>query len=331
MSINTKKIKKNAWRITKKRGKTALRLRVPGGHLNVNHFDLIKEIADKYGNGTVHITIRQGFEIPDIDFDKIPEINSMLEPYIQDVEIEHGVSIEKPKEGFPSAGTRNISACIGNRVCPYANYDTAEFAYEIEKAVFPNDYHVKIALTGCPNDCIKAHLQDIGIIGQVDRRYDEYRCIGCKACVENCQRRVTGALSMVNYKVKIDKNRCIGCGECIMKCPTGAWHRNPEHFFRVVIMGRTGKKNPRLASNFLEWVDKETIIKVLKNLYSYVDKYIDKQNPDGKEHIGYIFDRTGYQVFKEHVLKDITLPFGAKVAEHIYFAGYFYEKNSLMK
>jgi anaerobic sulfite reductase subunit C len=255
----------------------------------------------------------------------------LLTPYIKDVEIENGVCIEKPEEGFPSAGTRNISACIGNRVCPFANYDTAEFANEIEKAVFPNDYHVKIALTGCPNDCIKAHLQDIGIIGQVDRQYDEYRCIGCKACVENCKRRVTGALTMVNHKVKIDKTRCLGCGECIMKCPTGAWHRNPEHFFRVVILGRTGKKNPRLASTFLEWVDKDTIIKVLKNLYTYIDRYIDKQNPDGKEHIGYIFDRTGYEVFKECVLKDITLPIGAKVAERIDFAGYFYEKNNLMK
>ena len=52
MDINTKKVKKNAWRITKKRGKTALRIRVPGGHLDVRHFDLIKQIANIYGNGS---------------------------------------------------------------------------------------------------------------------------------------------------------------------------------------------------------------------------------------------------------------------------------------
>ena len=34
------------------------------------------------------------------------------------------------------------------------------------KTVFPNDYHVKIVL-GLPNDCIKAHLQDIGILGRL--------------------------------------------------------------------------------------------------------------------------------------------------------------------
>lgn len=324
MSMNVKKLKKNAWRVTKERGKTALRLRVPGGHLDVVHLPFIQKIAEEYGNGTVHITTRQGFEIPGVDFADIEEVNQLLAPYIRKVEIENGVRIDNPEEGFPAAGTRNISACIGNRVCPFANYDTSALAIEIEKEIFPNDYHVKVALTGCPNDCIKAHLQDIGVIGQVDRTYDEYRCVGCKACVKNCERRVTGALSMVNGKVRIDKNRCIGCGECILKCPTNAWHRNPENKFRIIIFGRTGKKNPRLASTFLEWVDRETVLKVTKNLYAYVDRFIDKENPDGKEHVGYIFDRTGYEVFKEFVLKDVKLPEGAKVADHIDFHGYRY-------
>ncbi len=36
MDINTKAIKKNAFRVTKHRGKTALRVRVPGGDLPVS-------------------------------------------------------------------------------------------------------------------------------------------------------------------------------------------------------------------------------------------------------------------------------------------------------
>ena len=68
MDINTKKLKKNAFRITKTRGITASRVRVPGGHLKAEYLGLIQEIADKYGNGTVHITTRQGFEIPGISF-----------------------------------------------------------------------------------------------------------------------------------------------------------------------------------------------------------------------------------------------------------------------
>ena len=34
MDVNTKNIKKNAFRVTKERGLTASRVRVPGGHLD---------------------------------------------------------------------------------------------------------------------------------------------------------------------------------------------------------------------------------------------------------------------------------------------------------
>ncbi|AOY75200.1 sulfite reductase subunit C [Clostridium formicaceticum] len=327
MSVHTKKIKKNAYRVTKERGKTALRIRVPGGHLEVKHFDIIKEIAEQYGDGTVHITIRQGFEVPGISFDKISEINEKIAPIIKGLELDCGVSIEHPTKGYPAAGTRNVSACIGNKVCPFANYNTTALAIKIEKAIFPNHRHVKIACTGCPNDCIKAHMQDFGIIGQVEPVYDAHRCVSCGSCVKNCKKRVTGALEMINEKVKRDENRCLGCGECILKCPTSAWSRNPEKFFRVVIMGRTGKRNPRLAETFLQWVDEETVIKIITNTYAFIEAYIDQEAPLGKEHIGYIVDRAGYKVFEEYALKDTILGPKAKVTKHIEFSGYKYDKN----
>lgn len=329
LDLNVKKVKKNAYRITKERGKTALRIRVPGGALDVKYLDVIKEIANDYGDGTIHITIRQGFEIPGIPFEKMGEINEKIRPIIQGLELDYGVNIDTPIKGYPAAGTRNVSACIGNKVCQFANYNTTDLARKIEKAIFPNDYHVKIALTGCPNDCIKAHMQDFGIVGMAEPQYEEYRCIGCEACVKNCESRVTGALTMYNGKVRRDERRCIGCGECVLKCPMAAWSRNPEKFYKLLIMGRTGKKNPRLAMPFLEWVDKDTIIKVIQNTYEYIDKYIDRSLP--KEHVGYIVDRTGYQVFKEYALKDVKLHPKARVAEYIDFGGYKYERDTFMK
>ncbi|ADL67734.1 sulfite reductase subunit C [Thermoanaerobacterium thermosaccharolyticum] len=325
LDIDTKLLKKNAYRVTKQRGITALRIRVPGGDLNIKYFDIIKEVAEKYGNGTVHITTRQGFEIPGISMEKIDEINELISPIIRGLKDE-GVQIEDEEGGYPAAGTRNVSACIGNRVCPFANYDTTALALKIEKLIYPNDYHVKIAVTGCPNDCIKAHMQDIGIIGQVEPIYDPSRCIGCQACVKNCKRRVTGALTFENFKVVRDPNRCIGCGECILKCPTSAWTRG-EKYYRIVIMGRTGKKNPRLAQTFIEWADEESVLKIIKNMYDFIDKYIDKTLD--KEHVGYIVDREGFKKFKEEVLKDVKLPKKAKVANHIDYTGYRYERNTI--
>lgn len=313
MDINTKLLKKNAYRITKKRGKTAIRIRVPGGHIEAKHLEVLQRVAETYGDGNIHITIRQGFEIPNIDIDKIPEVNEMIQSVIEGLEINQ----ISPNTGYSAAGTRNVSACIGANVCPLANYNTTDFAKRIEKEIFPNDYHVKVALTGCANDCIKARMQDFGIIGMTEPQYESYRCISCKACVTNCKRSVTDALKMENFKIVRDHDKCIGCGGCISKCPTGAWSRSKDKYYKLVIMGRTGKKNPRLAQDFITWVDEESIVKIIKNTYSYIDKYIDKDAPGGKEHIGYIVDRTGYPVFKEWVLKDITLGDKAEVKQYI--------------
>ncbi|ADL50768.1 sulfite reductase subunit C [Clostridium cellulovorans] len=313
LDINTKGLKKNAFRVTKERGKTAIRIRVPGGHMEVKYLSTLQEVAEKFGNGTLHITIRQGFELPGIDMKDMPEVNKMLQPVIEGLEINQ----EVPGKGYTAAGTRNVSACIGNRVCPFANYDTTTFANKIEKAIFPNDYHVKIALTGCPNDCIKARMQDFGIIGMTEPQYDPYRCIGCQACVTNCKKRATGALSFENFKVVRDHSKCIGCGECVGKCPTNAWTRSAEKYYKLAIMGRTGKKNPRLAQDFITWVDEESIIKIILNTYDYIHEYIDKDAPGGKEHIGYIVDRTGYQEYKKWALKDVKLGPLAIVAENI--------------
>lgn len=310
---NTNEIRKNAFRITKVRGITALRIRVPGGHLEAKHLSLIQEIADTYGNGTVHLTTRQGFELPGIKMEKIPEINEKIFPLLQML----GIPLNDPQNGYPAAGTRNVSACIGNRVCPYANYDTTSLALKIERAIYPNDLHFKVAVTGCPNDCIKAHMQDFGVICTTQPNYDENRCINCNACIEVCKQKAKGVLFTDNALIKgHDESLCIGCGECIIKCPTAARTRERKRFFKMVIMGRTGKKEPRLARTFLTNAAEEVIIKVIKNTYAYVEKYIDKSL--SKEHIGYILDRTGYEVFKESALRGIELDTETRVAEKLF-------------
>lgn len=315
MDINTKALKKNAFRVTKHRGITALRVRVPGGHLPVEYFATLQKIAEEYGNGTVHITTRQGFEIPGINMKSMKEVNELIQPVI------NGLKINQidPNTGYPASGTRNVASCVGNNVCPFANYNTTELAQRIEKAIFPNDYHVKVAVTGCPNDCIKARMQDFGVLGMTEPQYDSYRCIGCQACVTNCKKRATGALKFENFKVVRDHEKCIGCGECVGKCPTGAWTRSKEKYYKLIIMGRTGKKNPRIAKDFIKWIDEKSIIKIILNTYDYIHEYIDKDAPGGKEHIGYIVDRTGFQEFKKWALKDVALPRIAEIADNIYW------------
>ncbi len=320
MDINTKILKKNAFRVTKSRGITASRIRVPGGHLDAQYLSMIQDISQRYGNGTVHITSRQGFEIPGISFEDMAQVNTLLQPIIEGLninQVEYGT-------GYSAAGTRNVTACVGNRVCPYGCYDTSAFAQRIEKAIFPNDLHFKIALTGCPNDCAKVRMHDFGIMGMTEPQFESARCISCGACVKTCKRKSVDALKLINYRPWRNEEKCIGCGECVLSCPNSAWTRSDKKYYRLTLLGRTGKKNPRLGEDFIKWADEESITKIILNTYDYVTHYIDKSAPGGKEHIGYIVDRTGFEEFKKWALKDVKLPELSQVTAPIYWNGIKY-------
>ena len=318
MDINRKKVTKNAYRVTKVRDKTALRVRVPGGEISGDLMAIVVQIANTYGDGRIHMTTRQGFEILGINWQDIEKVNKMLQPLLDGLDINY----EEKEGGYPAAGTRNIAACVGNKICPKGQYNTTEFAKRIEKEIFPNDFHFKVALTGCPNDCQKVRMHDFGIIGMTMPILDESKCVSCGMCGRKCRTLSTGAIKSVNYKPVRDHDRCIGCGECVLNCPTGAWTRDEKKYFRLAIMGRTGKKNPRPAEDWIIWCDEDSIIKIIKNTYEYVDKFIDRSLP--KEHIGYIVDRTGFFEFKKWVLKDVVLPEFAEVKENVYWGGIKY-------
>lgn len=236
--IDKKKFKKYAFRYSKERGETAARIRIPGGHIEYENLERIAKIAEKYGNGTIHVSLRQGVEVPGIPLEKMEDVKAELQPIIDSMNINQ----DNPGEGYSASGTRNVMACIGKRVCPFGCYDTTALAQRIEKAIFPHDLHVKVAMTGCSNDCAKVRMHDFGIIGMTEPQYNKGRCVNCGACVKWCQKRSVGALEVVNGKIKRDPKKCVGCGVCVAYCPTRAWSRSKEHYFRLTLLGRTGKR-----------------------------------------------------------------------------------------
>ena len=71
-------LKKGGFMRQKQKGYFSLRLQVVGGNLTAENIRTVSEVADKYGKGYVHMTSRQGIEIPFIRFGDIEEVKEKL-------------------------------------------------------------------------------------------------------------------------------------------------------------------------------------------------------------------------------------------------------------
>ncbi|HCK7872443.1 TPA: anaerobic sulfite reductase subunit AsrC [Salmonella enterica] len=290
MSIDIDIIKaraKNEYRLSKVRGEAMISVRIPGGILPAHLLTVARDIAETWGNGQIHLTTRQKLAMPGIRYEDIDNVNAALEPFLREIEIELcDVQVEDTKAGYLAIGGRNIAACQGNRICQKANTDTTGLSRRLEKLVYPSPYHLKTVIVGCPNDCAKASMADLGIIGVA--------------------------------KMRFTADRCIGCGECVLACPTLAWQRKPDQLWQVRLGGRTSKKTPRVGKLFLNWVTEDVIKQVIVNLYEF-----EKEMLGGKPiylHMGHLIDKGGYLRFKERVLRGVQLNPEAMVAERIYWA-----------
>lgn len=286
--IDVKAMKKNAFRVSKERGMAASRVRIPGGLVSAKSMARIVEIAEEYGRGEIFLTNRQGVEIPGIHMEDMPKVNEKLRAIIEDTKINQ----EDTSQGYLASGTRNVVACPGKRLCPFGCYDTTAFAQRMDHEIFPNNRHVKVAFTGCSNDCAHVALNDFGIIGMTEPHYDPNRCIGCGQCVDWCQRRSVSALRLEKGKVVRDA---------------------------------------RLAQDWLRWVDEGSIVKIVKNTYAFIEEYIDPNAPEGKEHIGYIVDRVGFDEFCAWALKDVGLPEKCQRATRVYWDGKHYDRDNSLR
>ena len=127
------------------------------GVMTVEDMAVLCEAAKLYGNGKVSFTTRLTVEVPGIHFDNIPAFKAHI-----------------AKAGLVVGGTgprvRPIVACKGT-TCTFGLYDTQALAKEIHERFYLGWHHVtlphkfKIACGGCPHNCVKPDLNDIGIIG----------------------------------------------------------------------------------------------------------------------------------------------------------------------
>lgn len=328
--INITKLKLNCFRQSKVPGEFMIQLRVPGGLIEAKYLKVIQDIAERWGDGTFHMGMRQTLNAPGIKFENVDVVNAYLEEYIKEVDVEAcGVDMEVNKAGYPTIGARNIMACIGNSHCVKANINTWELARKLEKQIFPSHYHIKMTIAGCPNDCAKAHFNDFGIIGVTMPIYVKERCLGCGRCVKVCEHSATRVLKLENYRILKDTCCCVGCGECVEACPSSAWVRAEQKLYRVLIGGRTGKQYPRMGKMFLNWVTEDVVIQVIGNWQKFSANVL--HHKPMYIHGGHLIDRAGYQKFKEMILDGVELNPEAQVAQRILWAETEYRANINVK
>lgn len=202
-------LKKGGFMRQKQKNKFSLRLQVVGGELTAENLKKVAEVADKYGKGYVHLTSRQGVEIPFIDFADIEEVKQ---------ELEKGGC----KPGVCGPRVRTVTACQGNAICPSGNIDTKAIADKLNDRYFGRElpHKFKFGVTGCQNNCLKAEENDVGIKGALDVKWIKEDCISCGVCIKACR---SNALSFDGGDIVLEPSKCNYCGRCAKSCPTDAW------------------------------------------------------------------------------------------------------------
>lgn len=78
IKIDYAALKKGGFMKQIQKGYGSLRLQVIGGNLTAENIKTIAEVAEKYGHGYVHMTSRQGVEIPFIKAEELEEVKAEL-------------------------------------------------------------------------------------------------------------------------------------------------------------------------------------------------------------------------------------------------------------
>lgn len=263
----------------------AVRVRVPNGDMSVETFARLAQLARDFGDGEIHLSVRQSLEIRGVTLERFEDIKAGLEA------LGLGPGVCGPR-------ARNTVACPGSVTCKRGLNNTTELADLISDRMYAREglpHKFKTAVSGCPASCAKPQANDVGYIGAVEPVFDELEgdCIACGICAGVCP---TGAITLDgDGRPVVDLAKCDRDGECVSACPTGAIRAN-KRGWRVFVGGNFGRR-PALAYEVGDIVDTAEALEIAERALEWFQR-----NAQGRERMRVVIDRVGLDAFLEEVL-----------------------------
>jgi ferredoxin-nitrite reductase len=125
----------------------------PVGRMTCEQMRQLASIADRFGSGTIRLTVWQNLLISDIRNEQIDDVKR---------------EIEAARLAWSATNVRGaLVACTGSAGCKYAAADTKSHAMRIADFLDQRvqlDQAINIHLTGCHHSCAQHYIGDIGLI-----------------------------------------------------------------------------------------------------------------------------------------------------------------------
>ena len=154
-----KALKARGWLLNKGTDMFSARIVTVSGKVSAEQMQAIAAAARRYGSGDMTLTSRQSVEVPGVPAASVEAFEAAMAAV--------GLSV-----GGTGPRVRPVTSCKGT-VCPHGLVDTFALAEKIHRKFYVGWHGVtlpgkfKIGVGGCPNNCAKPNLNDIGVVGAV--------------------------------------------------------------------------------------------------------------------------------------------------------------------